>query len=54
MTHNHPSGNLKSNSQDITITHKLVEDGEILELFVMDHLAITKRGYYSFGDDGLI
>ena len=54
MTHNHPSGNLKPSSQDISITRKLVEAGKMLDLQVIDHLIVTKRGYYSFGDEGLI
>lgn len=54
MAHNHPSGNLKPSSQDISITRKLVEAGKMLDLHVVDHLIMTKRGYYSFGDEGLI
>lgn len=54
MAHNHPSGNLKPSSQDITLTRKFVEAGKVLDLYVFDHLIMTKRGYYSFGDEGLI
>lgn len=54
LAHNHPSGNLKPSQQDIQITRKLVEAGKMLELPVIDHLIMTKRGYYSFGDEGLI
>lgn len=54
MAHNHPSGNLKPSQQDIQLTRKFVEAGQMLDLFVMDHLIMTKRGYYSFGDEGLI
>ncbi|MFA6072032.1 MAG: JAB domain-containing protein [Janthinobacterium sp.] len=54
LAHNHPSGNLKPSSQDIHITRKLVEAGKMLDLFVADHLIVTKRGYYSFGDEELI
>ena len=54
LAHNHPSGNLKPSSQDINLTRRFVEAGQLLDLLVVDHLIMTKRGYYSFGDEGLI
>jgi len=54
LAHNHPSGNLKPSGQDISITKKLVEGGKMLDLQVLDHLILTDRAYYSFGDEGLI
>lgn len=54
LSHNHPSGNLKPSQQDIAITRKLVEAGKMLDLYVLDHLIITNKLFYSFGDDGLI
>ncbi|MEJ2883060.1 RadC family protein [Pedobacter sp. GR22-6] len=54
LAHNHPSGNVKPSSQDINITKKLVEAGKMLDLFILDHLIITNKKYYSFGDEGLI
>ena len=54
ICHNHPSGNLKPSQADIRLTQKLVKAGEILELSVLDHLIITKEGYYSLADEGLL
>lgn len=54
LAHNHPSGNLKPSQQDMDITKKLVEAGKMLDLFVLDHLIITDKLFYSFGDEGLI
>ena len=54
LCHNHPSSNLKPSEQDIAITRKLVEAGRLLELQILDHIILTKRGYYSFGDEGLL
>jgi len=54
LAHNHPSGNLKPSSQDLNLTRKMVEAGKFLDLFVIDHIIVTKRAYYSFGDEGLI
>jgi DNA repair protein RadC len=54
LAHNHPSGNLQPSTQDLNLTKKLVEAGKMLDLFVLDHLIVTKHGFYSFGDQGLI
>lgn len=54
LAHNHPSGNLAPSEQDIKITKKLVAVGGALDLQVLDHLIVTNKLYYSFGDEGLI
>lgn len=54
LAHNHPSGNLKPSQQDVNITKKLVEAGRMLDLHVLDHLIVTNKLFYSFGDEGLI
>lgn len=54
LCHNHPSSNLKPSQQDLTITRKLVEAGKLLDLLILDHIILTKRGYFSFGDEGLL
>ena len=50
LAHNHPSGNLKPSNEDLKITKNLVEAGKMLDLFVLDHLIMTNKSYYSFGD----
>ncbi|GGC63230.1 DNA repair protein [Pedobacter quisquiliarum] len=54
LAHNHPSENLKASAEDLRLTKKLVEAGKLLDILVMDHLIITKEGYSSFCDEGLI
>lgn len=54
LCHNHPSSNLKPSQQDLSITRKLVEAGKLLDLLILDHIILTKRGYFSFGDEGLL
>jgi len=54
LCHNHPSCNLKPSQQDIDITRKMIEAGKLLDIVVLDHIILTKSGYYSFGDEGLI
>jgi len=54
LAHNHPSGNLSPSQSDIELTRKLKEGGKILEVQILDHLILTKEGYYSFTDEGLL
>lgn len=54
LVHNHPSGNLKPSSEDISITKRLADVGRQLELRILDHLIITDKGYCSFADEGII
>jgi len=54
LCHNHPSGNLKPSQADIDITKKLRKAGEAIDISVIDHLIVSERGYYSFGDEGVL
>lgn len=54
LIHNHPSGNLQPSEQDKTITKKLREASNLLDLLLLDHLIISKDGYYSFADNGIL
>ena len=54
LAHNHPSGNLKPSTADITVTQKLKSACKILDLELIDHLIITKEGYFSFMNEGLL
>ena len=46
--HNHPSGTAVPSREDIRVTKNLVEAGEILGIPVVDHLVVTRGGFYSF------
>jgi DNA repair protein RadC len=50
LAHNHPSGSLFPSSADDHITQKLYEAGQLLDIEVLDHLIITKEGYYSYAE----
>jgi DNA repair protein RadC len=54
LAHNHPSGSLKPSEADIRLTKKLKEGGLYLEIPVLDHIILSKEGYYSFADEGLL
>jgi len=53
VAHNHPSGVLKPSNEDIDITKRLNESSKILGIELLDHLIISKNGYFSFKENGL-
>lgn len=52
LAHNHPSGNLTPSSPDKEMTAKIKEAGAYLDIKVLDHLIVSREGYYSFADEG--
>lgn len=46
--HNHPSGNVFPSRNDLDITKKLVEIGNMFGIKVVDHVIIGSDKYYSF------
>lgn len=50
--HNHPSGALSPSTEDIDITNRLRDAGELLGIAMLDHLIISKNGYYSMVEHG--
>ena len=54
IAHNHPSGNLSPSEQDKQITRKISEGAKSIELTLLDHLILTKDGFYSFADEGMM
>lgn len=47
IAHNHPSGYAKPSSEDIAVTKRLVEAGEIVGIQVLDHIIIGSEGRYT-------
>ena len=56
LAHNHPSGNLTPSSEDIQITRRMKEAGDILGIKVLDHVIVntTDGSNYSFTNMGLM
>ena len=48
LVHNHPSGDSEPSEEDLTITKRLVEVGELVGIAVLDHVIIAARGVVSF------
>lgn len=52
FVHNHPSGDPMPSAEDLEITRRLREVGELVGVKVLDHIVIGKGRYVSFVDDG--
>jgi DNA repair protein RadC len=52
LSHNHPSGNFRPSDTDLSMTNKLKEPGNLLDIQVLDHVILTSEGSYSFADNG--
>jgi DNA repair protein RadC len=54
FVHNHPSGDPMPSQEDVEITRRLKECGEMLAIRVLDHVILGADRYYSFSDRGLL
>ena len=54
LVHNHPSGSLVPSSEDKKVTNTLKQAGEILGIPMLDHVIVSKTGFYSFKEVGLL
>ena len=54
IAHNHPSGNDRPSSHDITLTKKVQEAGRVLDITLLDHIVVCPNQYYSFADNGML
>jgi DNA repair protein RadC len=48
LVHNHPSGDPEPSEEDLAITRRLVEVGELVGISVLDHVIVASRGDVSF------
>jgi len=47
LVHNHPSGDPKPSVEDIRFTEELVRAGQLMDIGVLDHIIIGKKGFNS-------
>jgi len=47
LVHNHPSGDAEPSDEDLAITKRLTEAGELLGIGVLDHVIVASRGVVS-------
>lgn len=54
MIHNHPSGDPTPSAEDIAVTKKVKEAGELLDILLLDHIIIGDNRYYSMKAAGCL
>jgi DNA repair protein RadC len=54
FVHNHPSGDPAPSQEDIEITRRLKEVGDVMGVRVLDHVVVGYDRYFSFSDKGLL
>ena len=53
FVHNHPSGDTEASEDDIQLTKRLAEAGEIIGIEVLDHIITGDRSYISLKRAGV-
>lgn len=54
VAHNHPSGGLRPSAEDVAVTRRIAEAAGLMGIRLLDHLILTRDGYYSFADAGTL
>ncbi|MEY5041822.1 MAG: hypothetical protein RLZZ414_1375 [Bacteroidota bacterium] len=54
IAHNHPSGNLTPSPQDLAITEKIKKGLDVFDIRLNDHIILTKDGFTSFSNKGIL
>jgi len=54
ICHNHPSGDPTPSSEDIKVTTRINESGEIIGIKLIDHIIIGRNNYVSLKEKGIL
>jgi len=54
LVHNHPSGDPSPSAEDLALTKRLCEVGDLVGIKVLDHLVLGEDSFRSFADEGLL
>ena len=54
VAHNHPSGDPDPSTEDIALTRRLAQAGEVVGIKILDHIVIGDDRFSSFSERGLI
>src|SRR5208337_4510217 len=54
LVHNHPSDDPEPSDDDLTLTRRLKDAGRLMGIEVLDHIIITRKGYTSLKERGLL
>lgn len=54
ISHNHPGGKSNPSREDVSMTKRVKECGNLMNIPLLDHIIIGKGEYYSFKEEGLL
>ena len=54
LVHNHPSGDPEPSEEDLSITRRLVQIGDLVGIGVLDHVIVAERGSVSLRSRNLL
>ena len=54
LAHNHPSGRCEPSHEDLSLTRHLISAAKIVGIEIIDHLIISRGGWFSFREQGLL
>lgn len=54
LVHNHPSGSLDPSRDDVEFTRTMARAGELMGISLYDHLIVSRRGFVSLKERGLL
>ena len=54
VVHNHPSGDATPSQADIDITCRIKQAGDLLGIYLLDHIIIGDFEYVSFREKGML
>lgn len=54
ISHNHPSGDPSPSEEDIEVTKRLIQVGEILGIEIIDHVIVTEKEFFSMKEKKII
>jgi len=54
LAHNHPSGSLDASRDDVDFTRTMSRAGELMGISLYDHLIVSRKGFVSLKEKGLL
>ena len=54
LAHNHPSGDPEPSAEDIALTRRLADAGDLMGIPILDHVVLGNKGYVSLAERGVV
>ncbi len=54
LFHNHPSGSLRPSRADEQLTRKIRDAASLFDIRMLDHVIVSRLGFFSFADEDLL